>query len=227
MIYRCLIVDDEELARELMSTHLAQLDSFELVAACSSALDAYTFLQKEHIDLIFLDIEMPGLRGNDFLKSLGQKPQVIFTTAHRHYALEGYELDVVDYLLKPIVFPRFFKAIEKFIRVAEKKVDTNEADDYIFVQYQRKRVKVVLDDILYVESLKDQVKIYLGKDSFTFKSTLSSFEEKLGANFLRVHRSFIVNLNRVTAFTKKDLEIGECEIPIGEFYKESVFKRLG
>ena len=208
MKYRCLIVDDEELARELMSTHLAQLDSFELVAACSSALDAYTFLQKEHIDLIFLDIEMPGLRGNDFLKSLGQKPQVIFTTAHRHYALEGYELDVVDYLLKPIVFPRFFKAIEKFIRIAEKKVDTNEADDYIFVQYQRKSVKVTLDDILYVESLKDQVRVYLGKDSITFKSTLSSFEEKLGTNFLRVHRSFIVNLNRVTAFTKKDIEIG-------------------
>tara|TARA_R110000796_G_scaffold71409_4_gene162107 strand:- start:30192 stop:30875 length:684 start_codon:yes stop_codon:yes gene_type:complete len=227
MKYRCLIVDDEALARELMSTHLAQLDNFELVAACPSALEAYTFLQQGHIDLVFLDIEMPGLKGNDFLKSLDDKPHVILTTAHRHYALEGYELNVIDYLLKPIVFARFFKAIEKFIRIAEKRVGSNESDDHIFVQHQRKSVKVTLGEILYVESLKDQVKIYLEKDSITFKSTLSAFEEKLGSNFLRVHRSFVVNLNRVTAFTKKDIEIGSYEIPIGEFYKESVFKRLG
>jgi two-component system, LytTR family, response regulator len=227
MKYKCLIVDDEELARELMLTHLAQFDNFELVASCSSAIEAYSFLQQEHIDLIFLDIEMPGLKGNDFIKSLDRQPQVIFTTAHRHYALEGYELNVIDYLLKPIVFARFFKAIEKFTQSMGRGETSHDLVDYIFVQYQRKNVKVILSDILYVESLKDQVKIHFKDDSITFKSGLSAFEEKLDTNFLRVHRSFIVNLNRITAFTKKDIEIGGNEIPIGEFYKEAVFQKLG
>ena len=226
MKYKCLIVDDEELARELMSTHLAQLDGFQLIAACASAFDAYAVLQQEHIDLIFLDIEMPGLKGNDFLKSIDRQPHVIFTTAHRHYALEGYELNVIDYLLKPIVFTRFLQAIEKFLSFIGREQTSPTAVDHIFVQHQRKSVRLVLDDILYVESMKDQVKVYFKDEAITFKSSLSSFYEKLGPKFLRVHRSFVVNLNRITAYTKKDIEIEGYEVPIGEFYKEAVYQNL-
>lgn len=226
--YKCLIVDDEELARELIETHLSQLDEFEVVALCSSAIEASKILKEQKIDLLFLDIEMPVLKGTEFYRNLIHKPKAIFTTAHRNYALDGFELDAVDYLLKPIVFSRFFNAIEKFI--ASQYLPNNESStkdnktevDYIFVRQDRKQVKIVLDEITYIQSLKDYIKIHLGNKSHVIKYSITAFEKQLNKSFLRIHRSYIVNINQVTAYTKHDIEIGTIEIPIGDNYKDQI-----
>ncbi|PIA78755.1 DNA-binding response regulator [Gaetbulibacter sp. 4G1] len=232
MIYKCLIIDDEELARELIETHLNQLDSFELVASCASAIEASNILQKQPVDLLFLDIEMPVLKGTEFFKNLLQKPKVIFTTAYRDYALDGFELNAIDYLLKPITFSRFFKAIEKFkeqssmtVKETQSNLPTTE-DDFIFVSKNRKKVKVIFDEILYIESLKDYIKIHLVNESHTVKFSISAFEKELDARFIRIHRSYIVNKNKITAYTKNDIEIGKAEIPIGDNYRENISGRL-
>jgi DNA-binding LytR/AlgR family response regulator len=228
MIYRCLIIDDEELARELIETHLKQLAGFELVASCSSAIEASNILKKETIDLLFLDIEMPVLKGTDFLKNLICKPKVIFTTAYRDYALDGFELNAIDYLLKPITFARFFKAIEKF-KEQEQYVPSLQIppatiikNNYIFVTKNRKKVKVLFDDILFIESLKDYVKIQLVNEFHTVKFSISALEKELDSRFVRIHRSYIVNRHKITAYTKNDIEIGEIEIPIGENYISNI-----
>ena len=221
MTYKCLIVDDEKLARGLIKTHLSQLDDFELVASCSSAIEASKILQEETIDLLFLDIEMPVLKGTDFFKNLIHKPKVIFTTAYRDYAIEGFELNAVDYILKPITFQRFFSAIEKFRSLQTKAVGSNTVPDpenkdaYIYIRKDRKQVKVCLDSVLYIESLKDYVKIHVEKEKHITKSSISAFEEKLDKRFIRVHRSYIINKDKITAYTKNDIEIGKIEIPIG------------
>ncbi len=230
MLYKCIIVDDESLARELIETHLSQLKNFELIASCSSALEAHNVLQSETIDLMFLDIEMPVLKGTDFLKTLKHKPKVIFTTAYRDYALEGFELNALDYLLKPITFQRFFQAIEKFIDTRKSSIvvteNSNLEDSHIFVQSNKKNIKVFYDDITYIESIKDYIKIHLQNTSLMLKHGITAFEEKLDSRFLRVHRSYIVNSTRITAFTRQDIEIGNIEIPIGDFYKANVMKQL-
>lgn len=226
--YKCLIVDDEELARELITTHLNQLPDFKIVAECASAIEASSVLKTETIDLLFLDIEMPVLKGTDFLKNLVNKPKVIFTTAHREYAIESYELNVVDYLLKPIVFNRFFKAIEKFLdtqKVIELTQKT-EKKSHIFVQSNKKNIKVSFDDILYIESIKDYIKIHTNDERLVIKHGLTAFENKLDIRFIRVHRSYIVNSQKVTAFTKQDIEIGKFEIPIGDLYKKNALENL-
>lgn len=232
-MYRCLIVDDEGLARELIETHLAQLENFKVIASCKSALEAHNVLQKETIDLIFLDIEMPVLKGTEFFKNIAQKPKVIFTTAYREYAIEGFDLSAVDYLLKPITFERFFQAIEKFIEsvkpfTASAPVTPIQINDeaYIFVQSNKKNIKVLFDEIRYVESIKDYIKIHLQGSFIMLKHGLTAFQEKLDARFMRVHRSYIVNSKRISAYTKQDIEIGETEIPIGDYYKENVLKQL-
>jgi DNA-binding LytR/AlgR family response regulator len=226
--YKCLIVDDEELARELIETHLNQLPDFEIVAICASAIEASSVLKNETIDLLFLDIEMPVLKGTDFLKNLVHRPKVIFTTAHREYAIESYELNVVDYLLKPIVFNRFFKAIEKFLDTQNVIVTTkNESElTHIFVQSNKKNIKVNYDDILYVESIKDYINIHTINSKLTIKHGISAFEDKLDNRFIRVHRSYIINKQKVTAYTKQDIEIGKIEIPIGDLYKKSALDNM-
>lgn len=241
-LIKCLIVDDEALARELIQTHLEQIPGYELVASCASAIEASDVLKKKSIDLMFLDIEMPVLKGTEFYKNLVHKPRVIFTTAYRDYALDGFELDAVDYLLKPVVFSRFFQAIERFAShyhlatnsteptTPQPPTPTQRPDnngDYIFVRKDRKQVKIRLDEIAYVQSLKDYVKIFIDNPS-SIKKTLSShmvklriseLEQELGAGFARVHRSYIVNTSKVTAYSKHDVEIGEHEIPIGDNYR--------
>jgi DNA-binding LytR/AlgR family response regulator len=226
--YKCLIVDDEELARELIATHVQQLPDFEIVALCASAIEASSILKKEKVDLLFLDIEMPVLKGTEFLKNLANKPKVIFTTAHREYAIESYELNVVDYLLKPIVFNRFFKAIEKFLetQTVVETIQQKEKVSHIFVQSNKKNIKVLLDDILYIESIKDYIKIHTTNERLVIKHGISAFEDKLDDRFVRVHRSYIVNSNKVTAFTKQDIEIGNIEVPIGDMYKKMALERL-
>ncbi|WP_109851633.1 LytTR family DNA-binding domain-containing protein [Aquimarina sp. AU58] len=224
-MYRCLIIDDEKLARQLIENHIAKIDNFEVVFSCKSAIEAINILNSEHIDLLFLDVEMPVLLGTDFYKNLFQKPKVIFTTAYREYAVEGFELNAIDYLVKPITFSRFFKAIEKFLASQNHKTEiqtsseTLQSKNYIFVTADRKQVKVQFDDILFVESVKNYIKIRTENKSLLVKFSISSFQEVLDARFLRVHRSFIINKDKITAYTKHDIEIGTIEIPIGEMYK--------
>ena len=220
-----LIVDDEELARRLIKNHLIQLDDFELVASCSSAIEASKILQENAIDLIFLDIEMPVLKGIDFYKNLLHKPKVIFTTAYRDYAIDGFELNAVDYILKPITFQRFFNAIEKF-RALQKRVlrmsSLEKKETVVDMRKDRKQVKVNFEDILYIESLKDYIKIHSPNKQHITKTSISSFLEKLDDRFIRIHRSYIINTNKITAYTKNDIEIGRIEIPIGENYRKNI-----
>jgi len=229
MKYKCLIIDDEKLARRLIENHLMQLDDFELVASCSSAIKASKILQEETIDLLILDIEMPVLKGTDFFKNLVHKPKVIFTTAYRDYAIEGFELDAVDYILKPITFHRFFKGIEKF-RSLQRNIktaplgtkNTERTATFMYVRVNRKQVKVNFDAILYVESIKDYIKIHTEKEVLITKHSISSFEKKLDSRFCRVHRSYIVNKDKITAYTKNDIEIEKIEIPIGDNFRKNI-----
>ncbi|MEL6534403.1 MAG: response regulator [Bacteroidota bacterium] len=224
----CLLVDDEPYARELIQAHLAQLPDFRLVAACGSALEAMRVLQKETIDLLFLDIEMPLLKGTDFLAQLIQKPQVIFTTAYREYAWEGFELNAVDYLLKPITFARFMRAIEKYQVTAKAPVlaatkpPTPQPKEFIFVRENRKEVRILLQEIRYVKSIKDYVGLHTDVATHLVKSTLEGMQQRLDGRFLRIHRSYLVNTDYVTAYTTQDVELGKVEIPIGENYKAEV-----
>ncbi|MFT7071216.1 MAG: DNA-binding LytR/AlgR family response regulator [Patiriisocius sp.] len=225
---RCLIIDDEPLAIEVIKTHLSKLEELELVDAFNNPVEALETINTNTIDLIFLDIEMPLLTGIEFLKTLDNLPKVIFTTAYRNFAIESYELEVVDYLLKPISFSRLFKAVNKFkkqTKVPVMEIATSEesiTNDHMYVNANKKFIKIKFDDILYIESVKDYVRIHLPTKSVVTKDSISNFEDKLPNKFLRIHRSFIVNSKKVTAFTKVDIEIGKIEIPISASYKEGV-----
>lgn len=233
MIYSCVVVDDEDLARRLIENHLSQLENFKLIASCQSAIEASKILKEERVDLLFLDIEMPVLTGTDFFANLIQKPKVIFTTAYRDYALDGFELNAVDYLLKPITFGRFFKAIGKFLEQQQQNTETSKEvsevnNDYVFVRKDRKQVKVFFSDILYIESAKDYIKIVTKDENHLVKHGMTAFEELLDNRFVRTHRSYIVNTNKITAYTNQDVEIGKIELPIGESHRTKVqnyFKR--
>ncbi|MFD2874184.1 LytR/AlgR family response regulator transcription factor [Mucilaginibacter ximonensis] len=229
---RCLLIDDEPLAIMLLEKHIAQLDFLEVTATCGNALKALEVLKRDGIDLVFLDIQMPAISGIDLLKTLKHPPKVIITTAYREYAVDGYDLDIVDYLLKPITFERFFKAVERYLRgndhpVTETAHLQSPEPDVIYFKSGYKNIRINTDDILYVESLKDYVKIVTTKETLTVKYRISDLENKLSAKgFLRIHRSFIANLKQIKAFTASDVEIGTVELPIGESYKWLVHKAL-
>ena len=224
---KCIVVDDEPLARSLLEAHIKEVPFLEHLGSFKNAILAGDFLSKNQVDLIFLDIQMPMLTGIEFLKSITNPPQVIFTTAYREYAVESYELEVVDYLLKPVTFSRFFKAVSKLKKTAVTAQESTSSPDHLFVQINKKNIKVVLDDILYAESLKDYLKIHLKDDTLVVKQPISSFAKSLPQNqFLQVHRSYVVAMDKVTAYTQQDLEIGAIEIPIGGMYKTEVVKKL-
>ncbi|WP_017731454.1 LytR/AlgR family response regulator transcription factor [Nafulsella turpanensis] len=234
MTTKSVIIDDEPLAIELIESHAAQISGLEVVGTFKNAVKALEFLKSHPVDLIFLDIQMPVLSGIDFLKSTNIAPKVIFTTAYRKYALEGYELNVVDYLLKPITFERFFKAMDKYFSCSsslsqnrpQESADTQEKE-YIYVKADKKNVKVRMNDILYVESIKDYIKIQTPESIIIVKEKISVFEKLLPSNdFLRVHRSYLVNIHHITAFTNYDIEINSTEIPIGGIYKQYVLNVL-
>ncbi|KQC01061.1 LytTR family DNA-binding domain-containing protein [Pedobacter sp. Hv1] len=232
MKVRCLLLDDEPLAIQLVKSHLDQLELFEVVATCSNAIKALEVLRSTTIDLLFLDIKMPQLTGIDFLKTLKNPPAVIITTAYREFALDGYDLDIIDYLLKPITFDRFFKAIDRYLRVIQTVAPTAaiasaSTEQFIYIKAGAKFHKLYAADILYVESLKDYVIIHCTQQKINAKYKISDMEIELKPfHFLRIHRSFIVNPKKITAFTVNDIEIGTQEIPIGTNYKEYVFKTL-
>lgn len=223
-----MLVDDEPLAIALLQKHAVQLEFLEVVATCGNAMKALEVLKSSAIDLLFLDIRMPALNGIDFLKTLRQPPKVIITTAYREYALDGYDLDIVDYLLKPITFERFFKALERYLRTLEVTPVTavNEPAN-IYIKSGYKNIKLQTDDILYIESLKDYVKIVTLGETIQAKYRISELDAELAPQgFIRIHRSFIINPRHMSAFTASDVEIGKAELPIGESYKASVLKFL-
>jgi len=226
------LVDDEPLAIALMEKHVSQLDFLEVTGTCPNALKALEALQKTEVDLMFLDIRMPAITGIDFLKMLRNPPKVIITTAYREYALDGYDLDIVDYLLKPITFDRFFKAIERYLRTNSKVIPASPSaapneETSIYIKSGYKNMRINTGDILYMESIKDYVKIFTTNGTITTKYKIRDMETGLSAKgFLRIHRSFIVNLKKVTAFTASDVEVAKTELPIGESYKGLVSQVL-
>ena len=233
----CIIADDEALARDVIQSHVSQLDRLNVVATCTTGLEVYSVIKDVQADLLLLDIQMPQLTGIDLLKTLHHRPAVIITTAYREYALDGYELNVIDYLLKPISFERFLKAIDKYEswinpgHANSQPISPPEngpvADPFIYVKSDKKMVRIVLKDILYLEGLKDYIKIHTRSNQVVTYQTLTYFEEKLPTGqFMRVHRSYIVSLNHISSFTALALTIGVFPIPIGSTYAKEVLRRL-
>src|SRR4030095_14302895 len=205
---RCMVVDDEPMARDVLRRYIEKVPTLRLVSACSSAIDALVFLQKNAVDLIFFDIRMPELLGTEFVLSLQNPPKIIFTTAFKEYALDGFELDAVDYLLKPVRFERFLRAVNKAF---PKKV-TDQADgiaelrktgsDFIYLRVDRKLVKILLADLLYLESARDYVKVFTKDKNYITRQTISSIEAMLsGSEFIRIHRSYIISVSKIKSFT--------------------------
>ena len=227
---RVLIVDDEPLALDILETFIEKIPSLVLVKRCQNAIEAFDALKTEDVDLMFLDIQMPQLTGIDFLKSLKNPPLVIFTTAYPNYAIEGYELNVIDYLLKPISLERFMKAVNKAqnqfeLQRGESQTDNNEADpsDFIFVKADKKLVKIKYDEIKYIEGLKDYVIIRTLTGRVITLQTMKSLEEKLPSNlFKRIHRSYIVALDKIEAIVGNMVEIEKKHLPIGKNYRDTL-----
>lgn len=227
-MYRCLIVDDEPQARVVLRRHIEALDMLQLVGECPNGLAAFQVLQQQELDLLFLDIQMPRVSGLELLRSLQHPPKVIFTTAHREHAAEAYELDVVDYLLKPVAFERFLKAIQKAFRyVPMPNAEDHESNlgqaPFLYFRAERRMIKVFLHEILYVESLKDYVRIVTTKnESIVTKQSISGLESTLPAHrFFRIHRSFIVNLQHVSAFNATEVEMDTQKLPVGRLYRSA------
>jgi DNA-binding LytR/AlgR family response regulator len=230
----CLAVDDEPPALQVIERHVASLPMLELGASVNNAFDALAILQNQKIDLIFLDIQMPQLFGTDFMRSLINPPKVIFTTAFRKYAIDGFELDAVDYLLKPISFERFLKAVNKVMRLSLTTDNISSAnsreraiESSIYLRANRKNIKVNLGEILFIESLKDYIKVVTKEKTIVTKQPISSIEEKLSDKlFIRTHRSFIVSISCIGSFTQELIQIDKYEIPISRSYRREVEKML-
>jgi DNA-binding LytR/AlgR family response regulator len=233
IVIRCLVVDDEPLARQIIKRYIEQVPVFRMAGECGNAIEAFSFLQQQTVDLMFLDIRMPQLNGTDFLKALKNPPKVIITTAYSEYALEGYELDVVDYLMKPIPFDRFLKAVNKaygqsFFKIDSPAVEERANDSFVYFRADRKMVKVMLKDILYIESMKDYIKVFTSGGTIITKQSISSVEAMLPEkDFIRSHRSYIVSSRHIKSFTAELIEIHNTEIPIGKLFRNEVMKALG
>lgn len=235
-IITCLAVDDEPPALQVIEKYVTSIPSLKLAATCSNAVDALAVLQNNQIDLLFLDIQMPYILGTDFMRTLSNPPKVIFTTAFRKYAVEGFDLDAVDYLLKPISFERFLKAVNKVMKLnlpvtesfSVNTLQKNETvDAFIYLRADRKNIKVNLDDILFIESLKDYIKIVTKEKTIVTKQSISSLEENLPAHsFIRIHRSFIVAVNKIEAYTPELIQINKYELPVSRSYRHEVEKTL-
>lgn len=233
MNFKCIIIDDEPLAVDVLERHLENIPGFEVVQTFGNALDAINYLASTTVDLMFLDIQMPKLMGHAFLRTLKNPPKVIFTTAHKEYALEAFELEAVDYLLKPVSLERLIRAVNKISREpithAKKEEFGVDNKSFLYLKADRKMVKVRFDEIVYIESMKDYVKIYRSAGPpLVVKQSISSLEELLPSNlFVRVHRSFIVAINKVTAYTAHDVQIDAIEIPVGRLFSNSLQSLTG
>ncbi|GAB3490529.1 LytTR family DNA-binding domain-containing protein [Spirosoma knui] len=229
---KCIVADDEVLSSEVLENYLSKLDNYHLLATCKNGIEVFTALKTGTVDLLFLDIEMPQLTGLELVKSLKTVPPVIFTTAFREYAVDGYDLNAIDYLLKPISFDRFLRAIDKFETMAlpanprsyqPQTVSIGATDAFIYVKSAKKTIKVFLKDILFLEGMKESVRIKTVHGDIVTYQTLQDFEQRLAdADFLRIHRSFIIAMNRIRAYSTTHVEINEIELPIGQSYQRSV-----
>lgn len=233
----CAVLDDEPLAIDVLESYIKEIDSLELTAKFNNVIEAIKFFQTNKVDLLFLDIQMPKLTGIDFLKSLQNPPKVILTTAYREYALQGYDLNVLDYLLKPISFERFVIAINKFpsnrpqpLIAPQPTVVANLSfeQSFLYLKSEKKMVKVFLKDVLYIESLKDYVKVKTTDKQIITHQKISYLEEKLpDEKFIRIHRSYIIAIDKITSYNAAFIEINREELPIGRQYKDDVMKLLG
>ena len=230
---KCIIVDDEPLARELIRGHIQKLENFEIVGECSNAIKAMETMRNHSIDLMFLDIKMPQISGIEFLKTQKNPPKVIITTAYSQYALDGFELDVVDYLMKPVTFERFFKAINKYFATKTQQdislVNENEFDNhaFIYVKENKKIIKIYLREIHFIEGLNEYIRIHTDNSRVVVKSSLMSIENKLPSElFIRVHKSYIVSIPRIRAFNATTIELENANVRIGRSYKNQVFNAL-
>jgi DNA-binding LytR/AlgR family response regulator len=228
---RCLAIDDEKLALDLLEDNILQVPFLQLVKRCKNAYEAMQVLQDEQIDLIFLDIQMPGITGMQFLQSLQTKPMVIFITAYKEYALEGFNLDVLDYLVKPVPFDRFLKATNKALEYYNLKQKQATAPDinteYIFVNSEYNLVKIFTNEITYVEGLKDYIRIHQTNSvkPVVTRMSLKALEEKLpSSKFLRVHKSFIISIDKISVIRKNRIHLGTIEVPISDLYKNELLK---
>ncbi len=228
----CLIVDDEVIAREIIEAHLLKIDNIEILASCSNAMEAFNFISNNTIDLVFLDINMPEITGISFAKSINENIKVIFTTAYRDYAVEGFELQAVDYLLKPVSFERLLKAVNTYFEVynSQPKNEVHqhiEKTDFMFVRSERKMIKIDFDAIIYIESYSDYIKIHLESKTIVTRETISAIEAKLpNSQFMRIHRSYIISLNNISSFTNEHITINSKALPISRSYKKDVLKLL-
>jgi two-component system LytT family response regulator len=236
---RCIAVDDEPLALDLLEDNIRQIPYLEFVGRCRNAFEAMELIQAEKaknrsIDLIFLDIQMPGITGVQFLKSMVSNPMVIFITAYEQYALEGFELNIIDYLLKPVSFERFLKATNKANELFQLKTTTihakNITEEYFFVNAEYSLVKIKYADILYIEGLKDYIKIYISTQSrpIITRMTMKSIEEKFATMpFMRIHKSYIVSLNKIESIRNLKITIGTHLIPVSEQFSEELMRKIG
>ncbi|MDX1638298.1 MAG: LytTR family DNA-binding domain-containing protein [Balneolaceae bacterium] len=222
-----MIVDDEPVAIRVLERHLGYMDRYEVVKTCTDSAEAFRYLSDHRVDLLLLDIEMPELSGLQLFKTLEHPPALILVTAHRDYAVEGFELNAVDYLMKPVSFPRFAEALERFEDMKRQHTAT-QPDDGLFVTVDRKKKKIFLDEIRYVESLKDYIRIVGDRENVITRETTSDFEERLPNNrFLRIHRSYIINMTRITTVTHDKITLGDTKLPVGRSYKQDVRQALG
>ncbi|AXY76371.1 DNA-binding response regulator [Paraflavitalea soli] len=234
MKLRCLLIDDEPPALKVLTRYIADIDGLEIAGQCSNAIEALGILHQKRVDVIFLDIKMPRILGTDFLKNLSHPPKVIFVTAYREYAVEGFELDAVDYLIKPVAFDRFFKAITKLNRLMGQETvtpDINEMPNpspFVYLKVDKDMKKVFVNDITYIESWKDYVKVFQCDGRFLMvKQSITAMENLLSEHkFMRVHRSYMVSVNKISGYNGISVHLGKQEIPIGRLYKQVAMEKL-
>ncbi|TVZ53299.1 LytR/AlgR family response regulator transcription factor [Dokdonia sp. Hel_I_53] len=225
--YNAIIIDDEPMAREILEEHLSKIDQITVVAQCKNAAEGFSALSKYKVDLVFLDINMPEVSGIMFAKAIQGKTKVIFTTAYREYAVEGFDIQAVDYLLKPISLERLMKALQKFYAENIQKETPQPTEDFTFFRSDRKMVKVNFNDIFYIESLGDYIKVHTTNGTITTRETMNTIVEKLPKHqFLRTHRSFIIAIAKISSFTNEHLIVDKKVIPISRSYREAVLQRL-
>lgn len=223
----CIIVDDDEFAQMMIKKCVERTDALNLLSICSNAFDALNFLKENPADLIFLDIEMPEMNGIEFIQSLANVPQIILVSSKDVYALEAFEYDVVDYILKPVEYPRFIKAVEKAQRMNENVQLPEPTSDHLFIKKDSKLIRLELKDILFIEALADYVNIHTEDNRYTVLSTMKAMESKLPKQaFARTHRSYIIRLDKIISIEENVVTVKEKSIPISRSYKENIMKRL-
>lgn len=230
--FKCLLIDDEPPALEILRRYVQTMPMLQIVAECHHAIAAFELLKKTPVDLVFLDINMPQLLGTEFLKSLTHPPKIIFTTAFREYAVDGFELGAIDYLLKPYSLERFIRAVDKVLDLKQPSIASHKTmlprmEKFLYVRADRKMVKVMVNEILYVESLKDYIRIVMAGHQVVTRQTITSLEEMLPDDeFLRIHRSFIVPVRRIDSYSQHAVYIHKFELPVGPLYRYELMKRL-